>query len=104
MSLRSVVKLLNADSIAVVSVFASTTRKFFAWSAPALTCCSTSQHLWCTAVNGSLTPHPYSRQEQASYGILDAMLAAAPTSLPWRARSYLISDNCKKLPVLEIRL
>lgn len=33
----------NADSIAAVSVLLSTTKKFFSWSAPVLTCCTIHQ-------------------------------------------------------------
>jgi hypothetical protein len=69
MSFLSSVNLSNAASMAALSVFPSTTRKFFCESGGGLTC-----YTWCQTVDWVLgvveETHTHSSEEETSHGVL----------------------------------
>ena len=114
MSLRSCVKLSKAASMALVSVFWSTTMKFFCESGGAVTCydhivCQTGAPICLFAVVGAaIATYAYAREEEAGHRVLElvgrqrycrSFLSSAPdlsARFP-RTSSPMTARNCRSL-------
>lgn len=107
MSLRSVVNLSKAASMAALSVLLSTTRKFFCASGPCVTCCGdlVSGCQRSKIKDQRRGPYANASQQQSCHGVL----YTSPVSLvpylycqplfPWLSRtsSPITARNCRSL-------
>ena len=104
MSLRSEVKRSKAASMALFSVLASTTRKFFCASGGWVTCCAASVSvllplflLPCGAVDEAGT-HADAREQHARHCVLcECELARAHWI--YGGRTHLVANDGEELPV-----